>query len=93
MVALLRRTLDPRITLDGPGRRRLRPVQADPTLLSQALMNLCLNARDAMPDGGTLTLAAEPVEVTEAGRRRARPARPAPGRFVRLERGRHRHAA
>jgi CheY-like chemotaxis protein len=42
------------------------PVLADPTLLNQALMNLCLNARDAMPDGGTLTLAAEPIEVSLA---------------------------
>ncbi len=36
---------------------RLGPIQADPTLLRRAVENLVLNALDAMPDGGTLTLA------------------------------------
>ena len=46
-------------------------------------MNLCLNARDAMPDGGNLILSAESLEVSaaEAGRH---PGEAQPGRFVRL---------
>ncbi len=38
------------------------PLDADPELLHRALSNLVLNAMDAMPDGGTLTLSARPTE-------------------------------
>jgi two-component system cell cycle sensor histidine kinase/response regulator CckA len=41
-------------------------INADPTQLQQVVMNLCVNARDAMPKGGTLTLAAEIVQVDVA---------------------------
>jgi PAS domain S-box-containing protein len=82
VVGLLRRTLDPRIELVADVDPLCGPVLADPTLLNQAVLNLCLNARDAMVAGGTLTLAADPVELTEAdaaGRPDARA-----GSFVRV---------
>jgi two-component system, cell cycle sensor histidine kinase and response regulator CckA len=41
------------------------PVKADPTQLEQVLMNLCLNARDAMPSGGRLLIATEMVELDD----------------------------
>lgn len=44
----------------------LPTVLGDATQLHQVLINLCVNARDAMPHGGTLTLEAEAVEVDSA---------------------------
>ncbi len=43
----------------------LEAVKADPTQIEQVLMNLCLNARDAMPGGGRLRIETEMVELDE----------------------------
>ena len=49
----------------------LWPVEIDTGELELAILNLCLNARDAMPDGGAITIAAENVRWTAtAGRTR-----------------------
>jgi PAS domain S-box-containing protein len=58
VVDILRRTIDPRIEIHTDIRTE-DPVAADATLVNQALFNLCLNARDAMPNGGRLSLEAE----------------------------------
>ncbi|MBA4191525.1 MAG: hypothetical protein C0467_26395 [Planctomycetaceae bacterium] len=56
-IKLLRRTIDPRIGIRVSLAPDLPPVAADLVQVQQVLMNLSLNARDAMPDGGTLTVA------------------------------------
>jgi PAS domain S-box-containing protein len=60
----------------------LWPVSGDPTQFYQAAMNLCVNAVDAMPQGGRLTLAAQNVSLDETYAAQHAEARPGP--FVRL---------
>jgi PAS domain S-box-containing protein len=56
MEELLRRTVGPEITVEVVGAAGLWPTLVDPNQLENALLNLCINARDAMPDGGRLTI-------------------------------------
>jgi len=74
-VGMLRRPLgdriDVRLELDGD----LWPVRADPARLEQAIINLAVNARDAMPDGGTVTMTAVNVMLGPAGAAVAQPPR------------------
>jgi CheY-like chemotaxis protein len=57
-------------------------VRVDPSQIEQVLLNMAVNARDAMPDGGTLTLRTANVEMAEGDRTRE-PDTP-PGAYVRL---------
>lgn len=45
--------------------QKIWPLLGDPTQLHQVIMNLCVNARDAMPDGGILTIKAENLLIDE----------------------------
>jgi CheY-like chemotaxis protein len=56
MEDLIRRTVGPTIELEVVGAVGLWPTLVDPNQLENALLNLCINARDAMPDGGRLTI-------------------------------------
>src|SRR5206468_8994604 len=82
IVAILGRTIDPRIRLEVRSSPGLWTVRADPGQVSQVLMNLCLNARDAMPQGGRVLLEAENVVVDGESDRRHPEARP--GEYVRV---------
>jgi two-component system, cell cycle sensor histidine kinase and response regulator CckA len=55
---LLERLIGPQISLIIDIAPNLWPIQADPAQITQVLMNLAINARDAMPAGGTLAIAA-----------------------------------
>ena len=63
---LFRRTLPANINIDWRIPTELWPVTIDQGQLESALLNLALNSRDAMPDGGTLTIACENSIITEA---------------------------
>ncbi|CAM3005536.1 ATP-binding response regulator [Rariglobus hedericola] len=54
--AIIESTFPKNIRLESSLGADLWPVVSDPTQLNQVLLNLCVNARDAMPDGGCLTL-------------------------------------
>ena len=56
MEELVRRTVGPSIEVESALKVGLWPTLVDPGQLENALLNLCINARDAMPDGGKLTI-------------------------------------
>jgi two-component system cell cycle sensor histidine kinase/response regulator CckA len=72
-----------RIVDNIPG--NLWPIMADPTQIHQVLLNLCVNARDAMPDGGTLSISAENCLLDEVTARRIEGARPGAWTVLQVE--------
>jgi PAS domain S-box-containing protein len=63
---LLRRSLGEQVTMDVRLSPQVSMVRMDPGQLEQVVVNLCVNARDAMPDGGNLVIDTLDVEVDEA---------------------------
>jgi two-component system, cell cycle sensor histidine kinase and response regulator CckA len=79
---LLLRSLGEHVELVVVAGADLPPVRADRGHVEQVIVNLAVNARDAMPDGGTLVVQTRPVRL-KAGQPRLRPA-PTPGEYVEL---------
>ena len=77
MEDLLARLLGPAVELRLELAPDLRPALADPHQLERAILNLVLNARDAMPQGGVLSIATANVDVRASEEL-------APGAYVRL---------
>jgi PAS domain S-box-containing protein len=78
---LIRRAVGPGIALDISGIEGLWLTKVDPSQLENALLNLCINARDAMPDGGRITVHSANSWLDEAA---ARERDVAPGPYVTL---------
>ncbi len=66
LVKLLQQTLPENIQIDLVYGRDEYTVNADPTRVQQAIMNLALNARDAMPEGGKLRIGLERIQVEDS---------------------------
>ena len=63
VISLLERTIDKNITLETRLIAKNTDVTGDPSLLQNALLNLGVNARDAMPEGGVITFTTANVEL------------------------------
>jgi PAS domain S-box-containing protein len=62
---LLQRTVGPTIELETVGATDLGSALCDPHQLENAILNLCINARDAMPDGGRITIETAGVTLND----------------------------
>jgi PAS domain S-box-containing protein len=80
--SIIRATFPRMIDIDINIADNLREIKGEPIQIHQALLNVCINARDAMPDGGTLTISADNAVVDE--RNRAAYPDAAPGTYIQL---------
>ena len=80
IVPMLRKFLGEQIRLDLQLGKDSAWIEADTGMIGQVVMNLCVNARDAMPRGGALTIRAEAVDVDQASVKEQARA----GRYVRM---------
>ncbi|MDO9412031.1 MAG: PAS domain-containing protein [Pseudolabrys sp.] len=81
MEEFIRRSVGPGVNIEVVGAGGLWPVLVDPNQLENALLNLCINSRDAMPDGGKLTIETANKWIDErAGRERDM----TPGQYISL---------
>ncbi len=79
MAGLVGSTSGPNVEVRMDVDPELPPATADPNQLEMAILNLAVNARDAMPDGGVLTISAAPIRIV-----RGDDSDLAPGDYVRL---------
>ncbi len=82
MTELLHRTLGETIELEAVTASRLWPIEVDQNQLESAILNLAVNARDAMPDGGKLTIETANTALDESYS--AKDSEVVPGQYVML---------
>ena len=83
VVELLKHTIDRRIDIKRDFDADMSLVTGDPTQLENAVLNLAVNARDAMPEGGTLRFATRIRELSD-GDCRAQPFPVTPGQYLEI---------
>jgi PAS domain S-box-containing protein len=81
MEELIRRTVGPSIDVEVVGAGGIWTTKVDPSQLESALLNLCINARDTMPDGGRITIETANKWLDE---RAARERELSPGQYISL---------
>ena len=86
---MIRETFPKNIRLEDNFPARTWPDHGRPTQVHQVILNLCVNARDAMPSGGTLSLRAENCLLDAEAAAEARGSRP--GRLARPAHRGHGH--
>jgi two-component system cell cycle sensor histidine kinase/response regulator CckA len=84
VVSLLRHSVDKRIRLEQHLASGPSYTLGDPSQLQSAILNLAINARDAMPEGGVLTITTKILELAEGDERCERDELP-PGRYIGVE--------
>jgi two-component system NtrC family sensor kinase len=82
VVKIITSTFDRRIQVQTRGESGALWVNANPGQFEQAVLNLCINARDAMPEGGILSLESSQVTLGEGDS--SRPSRCLPGNYARV---------
>jgi CheY-like chemotaxis protein len=82
LVKLISKTFPPGIQIKTHFSQNLSPISGDATQLHQVLLNLCVNARDAMPKGGVLSISAHEIDLSS--RQFPGADEPVSGRFVEL---------
>ena len=66
LLKMIRRVIGEHISLDFVATPDLEYIRADRGQIEQILMNLCVNARDAMPEGGSIVIETESVEIDQS---------------------------
>lgn len=85
VAVLVRDTFPKNIAVSLENGKRCRPVVANPTEIQQVILNLCVNARDAMPDGGELNIAVRDHRIDDAAAQRLPEAKPGDYVLIRVE--------
>ncbi len=84
LITLATSTLGRRVQVASELSDDLWPAMVDPSQVEAAILNLCLNARDAMPDGGRLTLSTSNVTAAALGSALVSEGDLAPGNYVQV---------